>query len=441
MIIKQHKLKLFVLAVIFVFPIKSFSLEHAPRRKDKLELKEILFKWFDLSLKLTQNTPGYSPPVAARTLMYISAGTANVFGDSSLLVTLKRHNLNFISDYEFTDKQKAYLYNEVMEQLFRYFYTNMTPTNDRDIETLYYSIKKACALSKKEGEKVSFIATQISNDLIRFSKEDRADNCWNKNFPASYKINYCDSCWVPTYPGYVSALLPYWGENNMIIESNSTKTEDIACIPYSENDTSLLYQESRKIKILYDSLTTLQKDIAEHWDDSPGVSGTPAGHLYALGIDLASSHNMTTQDASRFFLSLGIALNDAIIECWKLKYRFNFIRPVTYIHKVISKDFQSVLITPPFPEFPSGHSFQAGAAKEVFSHFFGEQTEIIDSTNFGRTDITGQVFRYENFDAMSQEMSISRFYGGIHFLHTLNLSLYYGGKIGENTLLELSCVK
>ena len=138
------------------------------------------------------------------------------------------------------------------------------------------------------------------------------------------------------------------------------------------------------------------------------------------------------------YTKLGIALNDVVIEAWRLKYKYNLIRPITYIQRYIRKDFNTAIVTPPFPEFPSGHSFQSVAGSEVLKDIFGNNLAFCDSTNVTRNDIDGSPRRYANFTEMSEEMSISRFYGGIHYKHTLDVSLAYGRKIGVNTLNSIS---
>ena len=63
-----------------------------------------------------------------------------------------------------------------------------------------------------------------------------------------------------------------------------------------------------------------------------------------------------------------------------LKYKYNFIRPITYIQRYIDPQFNSRIPSPPFPEFPSGHSFQSGAATTILSEFRKSGALIIDST-------------------------------------------------------------
>jgi hypothetical protein len=55
---------------------------------------------------------------------------------------------------------------------------------------------------------------------------------------------------------------------------------------------------------------------------------------------------------------------------WNTKYRYNLLRPVTYIQNLIDPNWMPILITPPFPEYTSGHSTQSGAAATVLTALF-----------------------------------------------------------------------
>ncbi len=69
----------------------------------------------------------------------------------------------------------------------------------------------------------------------------------------------------------------------------------------------------------------------------------------------------------------------------------------------------------------------------MLKYFFSDTLAFTDSTNMARSDIKGAPRSFPNISAMAEEISISRFYGGIHFSNTLKVSLAYGKKIGINT--------
>ena len=82
---------------------------------------------------------------------------------------------------------------------------------------------------------------------------------------------------------------------------------------------------------------------------------------------------------------LGIALADAFIGCWDAKFEYDLVRPVTYIRRLIDPKWETLLITPPFPEYPSGHSTQSGAAAVVLTGLFGEDLRLRGPTRMRRT--------------------------------------------------------
>jgi membrane-associated phospholipid phosphatase len=133
-------------------------------------------------------------------------------------------------------------------------------------------------------------------------------------------------------------------------------------------------------------------------------------------------------DEARLFALLNIALADAGIAAWDAKYAYDFWRPVTAIqqaefdnnpqttagqrHSERNPAWDSLIGTPPFPEYVSGHSAFSGAAEAILANFFGENVSFT-STSSGLPGISRS---YDSFAAAADEAGISRIYGGIHFL-------------------------
>ena len=132
--------------------------------------------------------------------------------------------------------------------------------------------------------------------------------------------------------------------------------------------------------------------------------------------------------AAETYAKVGMAVADAFIACWHAKYRYNLLRPVTYIRALVDGDWLPLLTTPPFPEHTSGHSVQSGAAFQVLGHLFGDHYSFDDHTH----DERGLPPRH--FDSLGQcadEAAISRLYGGIHFRPAIELGLEQGRCIGR----------
>jgi membrane-associated phospholipid phosphatase len=157
------------------------------------------------------------------------------------------------------------------------------------------------------------------------------------------------------------------------------------------------------------------------------LSYTPPGHWVAILTGILEAKTANLETSAEAYARLGIGLADAFIGCWNAKYKDNLLRPITYIRRVIDKTWEPLLNTPPFPEFPSGHSVQSGAAATVLSAMFGE--------NFGFTDDSAEpdglkARKFASFWDAAREAAISRLYGGIHFRSAIDNGLEQGRCIG-----------
>jgi hypothetical protein len=110
---------------------------------------------------------------------------------------------------------------------------------------------------------------------------------------------------------------------------------------------------------------------------------------------------------------MNIAMADAAICSWDAKYTYHFWRPVTAIDFAEPQlHWMSFIVTPPFPDYISGHSTFSAAAATVLPLFFG--TEDLPFT-------TGSDFLPDAYRTFSicmdaaEEAAKSRIYGGIHF--------------------------
>jgi hypothetical protein len=193
------------------------------------------------------------------------------------------------------------------------------------------------------------------------------------------------------------------------------------------------------------NLTDKQKVIAEYWADGPS-SELPPGHwcLFAHFVS-QRDHYSLDQDAKLFF-ALSNAVFDASIVAWDAKRVFDSVRPITAIQYLFKgqkvqawagpyKGTQAIdggnwqpyqaatVVTPPFPEYISGHSTFSAAAAEILKRFTGSDafgasyTQRAGSSRVepGTTPATDITLSWATFTEAADEAGISRRYGGIHF--------------------------
>jgi hypothetical protein len=239
--------------------------------------------------------------------------------------------------------------------------------------------------------------------------------------------------WVPTTEG-TTAAEPYWG---MIRPFALSWVDECAIQPtweFSTDPESTFYAQAMEVKEAGDDLTEEEATIARWWVDTPAVSGTPAGHWVSIQSQLVEQLDLNLDYAAMMYALVGISLGDAFISCWSLKYQINLLRPETYIHEYIQRSWQPYIQTPPFPEYPSGHSVVSAAAAEVLTGMFGT-VAFTDETHVDEGEAPRH---FTSFEAAATEAAISRLYGGIHFRSAIENGVRHGRCVGQRVLSYVS---
>jgi hypothetical protein len=249
-----------------------------------------------------------------------------------------------------------------------------------------------------------------------------------------------DEYWQPTAPGFMSAMEPYWHTIRPFILDSCSQFTSGPPNKYSADTNSLFYKELKEVYELGKNQTRKQYEIAMFWDCNPfalqqvghlefGVKKmSPGGHWMGItGIACKRQKlNLSKTAYAHALVSVGIA--DAFISCWSNKYKYNRVRPVTAIKKLIDPAWSPLLQTPPFPEYTSGHSVISTTASIILAHLFGEQYSFTDDTEkeFGLP-----ARKFNSFADAAKEAAISRLYGGIHFRDAIENGVKEGEKIGK----------
>lgn len=237
--------------------------------------------------------------------------------------------------------------------------------------------------------------------------------------------------WVPTPPAFAAPLQPCWGDIRPFVMTSGTN-----CMPgppptFSETVGTPFYTEMQEVYETANALTTEQRAIADFWADNPGQTSTPPGHSISITGQVLAAEGKKLGFAAETYAKVGMVVADAFISCWKTKFEYNLLRPVTCIREVFQADWSSPIPTPAFPEYTSGHSVQSSATAVVLTSIFGENYAFTDHTHDGR----GLPARsFASFAAYAEEAAISRLYGGIHFRSAIEIGLDQGECIAAKIL-------
>ena len=188
-------------------------------------------------------------------------------------------------------------------------------------------------------------------------------------------------------------------------------------------------------------LTDEQKVIAEYWADGSG-SELPPGHWMRFGEFCSRRDALGVDSDVKLFFLLANGMLDASIAAWDRKVRFDSIRPIslvrhTYAGRTIrawggphqgprdidGAGWRPYLPTPPFAEYPSGHSTFSAAGAGVLNLFTGRHdfgaTVVVPAgasrIEPGTVPATDVVLHWATFDDAADQAGLSRRLGGIHF--------------------------
>ena len=395
-------------------------------------------KWFEQFYALTKACPGFTPPVAARAFGY--AGVALY---ESVVPGIPTHQslgtkLNGLPKMPIPNLGQNYYWpacaNAAMAHLARNLYANMPNAQLESVNQLEKQMLETFGsfadLETLNRSKV--FGQAVGEAIFAWSIGDGGHEGYNKNFPTNYTAPTGPGKWVPTAPSFQRALQPYWGFNLEFVSGIINRSKTLAPLTYSTSPTSTFFSQALEVYTVTKTLNPEQEIIAHYWSDDPGIGGTPPGHSINIATQILTKENASLALAAETYCKVSIAIADAFISCWKSKYEFNLLRPITYIRDVIDPTWTPILTTPAFPEYSSGHSVQSSATAQVLSDLFGYRYSFIDRTHEMRNDINGTPRTFASFFDYAEEAAISRLYGGIHFRDGIYFGLKQGRIIGES---------
>jgi hypothetical protein len=249
--------------------------------------------------------------------------------------------------------------------------------------------------------------------------------------------------WVPTPPAYMDAVEANWRALRPFVLDSASQFRPAPPPPFDTTPGSPFFVAAREVYDVGRQLTDEQRATAAFWDCNPYVMNvqghamfatkkiSPGGHWMGI-IGLASRRaNADLMRSAEAYARASVTMADAFIATWDEKYRSAVVRPETVIEKYIDERWQPMLQTPPFPEYPSGHSVVSTAVATVLAREFGSPFAFADSAEM---EFGLPVRTFPSFEAAAAEAAMSRLYGGIHYRPAIEEGVRLGRRVGEIVL-------
>lgn len=312
---------------------------------------------------------------------------------------------------------------------------------------------------------VNQLETELSNQYRSEAGEEVFNRSWAFGLRVADSIyNWAqkDNIYWPTTPYTLPVYFPgmwqpesgapanpYWGFNRLVVPGSLSNVVS-PVLQYSTDPSSAYYRDMHEVYTVSQNLTHTQKKIARYFNDAnPGL---PAGAHYVSTVkQVLEQFDPTLDKAALTYVQVGITMLDASTGSFRYKYLYLKERPFQFIRTHIvpgaSPAWQPYLPTPAFPDFPSNHAIFSSSIVYVLNQLYGSNVPFSDASYEGVMMDLGNgpenlgTRHYANFNAMEEEISMSRLYGGIHYRYSCDEGRKQGRKTAQNILNSVRFLK
>ena len=236
----------------------------------------------------------------------------------------------------------------------------------------------------------------------------------------------------PTPPGNTAATLPHWGNVSPFSYQGRARFRSLPPPELTSPEYAKALQEVKLIGGDKSALRTDdQSEIARHWYEASAQGWN------RIARTVAESRKLGLWESARLFALVNTALADGYIASFESKYFYNFWRPITAIRDADTDgnidtlgelDWNSYLIAPAIPDWPSAHATVGGAAAEALAGAIG--TDFVEFSVTSGAPYAGTTRRFYSFSEAALENANSRALAGIHFREASVEGLSQGQKVG-----------
>ena len=396
---------------------------------------DVIDKWITLQLRLMRDA--VKIPNVAFSRYYAYSGIASREALKPGLGSFRSElHLNGLSGLPKADFNKKYFWpasvNKALAVMNRSIFITANAADKAAIDSLEAALTSSFSSVPAEvlARSMDF-GKACGTAVFNWSETDGYTNASNP-----YPLPIGPGLWVPTPPAFAAASTPYWGNNRPIFEGSLANSQPADPVAYSEDQGSPFYKMVKELYDISQQLTTDQKNQAIFWKDVPGV--TSPGHWLSILQQVLKIKNSRLDKAANSYALTGICMSDALISCWQTKYKYNLVRPITYLQTVLAfPTWNTVIPTPAHPEYSSAHAVLSAAEGDAFHYLFGNIGTFTDHTY----DYLGYPSRsFTSFRAIGEDAGQSRIYAGIHYVPTVEAGLIQGRIVTANILAGLNFV-
>ena len=411
---------------------------HGHLQQTKTYSSEVVNKWIDMQLRLMQtSSPFIGGLPVSRVFGYTGIALYESVVPGMPAYQSLSGQLNQFPDMPNAQAGFAYHWptnaNAAIATMTRNLFPAASAANKASIDSLENALNNEYknSVSIEVWQRSVAFGKSVAQLVFDWAKTDGADHASD-----AYTPPVGAGLWERTAPAFAAAFAPYWKNNRQLVAGSFDGADPPPPPAYSIDPSSDFYKMVKEVYDISQTLTPVQRAIGLYYRDNPGFGG---GHYMSMLNIVLRQENATLDVSALSFVKAGIVSIDAGIECWKVKYNYNNLRPITYIRNVLGYTAWNPLFnTPGFPDYISGHTTIGGAVAEVLTSMFGDNYHFTNNT-FSYLNMPDQ--HYTSFYDMTEQVGASRVYAGIHYKISCTEGTKTGRKVAQNILSKVKFLK
>lgn len=249
--------------------------------------------------------------------------------------------------------------------------------------------------------------------------------------PVVFDMPLAPGVWRPTPPALAPFFGAWLGQVEPFVLDSPSQFRPGPPPPIMSDLYVEEFEEVRDYGVNVGSLRTpAQTETARFFTD------VTIGPMQTALRDLATRRGLDISDSARLFAAVNLSVADAAIAVWDGKFHYGWWRPITAIREADTDGNPSttgvpgwtpLIVTPPYPDWPSGLCAVIGAASTVLS-----QLNPDGRVDLSLSSVAAGVTRQYDFAADIQRDAVdARVFSGIHFRTADEVSIAIGAQVAN----------
>ena len=280
----------------------------------------------------------------------------------------------------------------------------------------------ADGMAKRQGIRYG---ERAAEHLIELREDDGRFAAIEFNVPPAAGV------WRPTPPAMAPFFDPWLGQVEPLVLDSPTQFRPG---PPPAISSDLYVEEFEEVRDY--GVNMGSKRTATQTETALFFSDVGIGPLQAGLRDLVTRRGLDISDSARLFAAVDMSIADTVIAVWDGKFHYGWWRPITAIREADTDGnpnttgvpgWTPLLVTPPYPDWPSGLNGVIGAASTVLS-----QLNANGLVDLNLTSTAAGVTRHYDIAADIQQDAIdARVFSGIHFRTADEVAIVMGTQVAN----------